>query len=296
MHPAPRRATLVICAPVRLGLAVGVVRQGRHRRPWPPAASSSASAPRPSSRSKPASSSGCGSRTATASRPAGADGTRRHRGQADQPSVGEQHQAADADLQRTTSLLSAMHAAACPRPTPQDEGRSEDAAHLQSEWQDINARLAKLDAEHARRWRRGGDRARSHRQARRHVAAGAPARGRLQGPGRTGLHLNQHAGQDRSRERIEQERDLATQHARLAEAQAAMRESRQNKAAYLAEDAAHACASARPWPRSSASNSPGAPQDRPAPAPDATHRAGGRHRAAGGRAHRGGRGHARRRC
>ena len=47
--------------------------------------------------------------------------------------------------------------------------------------------------------------------------------------------MNQHAGQDRSRERIEMERDLATQRARLSEAAAATREAEQNKAAYRAE-------------------------------------------------------------
>jgi hemolysin D len=47
--------------------------------------------------------------------------------------------------------------------------------------------------------------------------------------------MNQHAGQDRTRERIELERDLALQRARLAEAQAAEAEGRHNKAAYLAE-------------------------------------------------------------
>lgn len=44
-----------------------------------------------------------------------------------------------------------------------------------------------------------------------------------------------HAGQDRMRERVELERDLATQRARLAEAQAALRESENGRAAYLAE-------------------------------------------------------------
>ena len=44
-----------------------------------------------------------------------------------------------------------------------------------------------------------------------------------------------HAGQDRTRERIELERDLATQQARVAEAEAAMAEVAQTKAAYLAE-------------------------------------------------------------
>jgi hemolysin D len=44
-----------------------------------------------------------------------------------------------------------------------------------------------------------------------------------------------HAGQDRMRERIELERDLATQRARLAETQAALAESENARSAYLAE-------------------------------------------------------------
>jgi hemolysin D len=44
-----------------------------------------------------------------------------------------------------------------------------------------------------------------------------------------------HAGQDRTRERIEQERDLAAQRARIREAESAAIESARSKAAYLAE-------------------------------------------------------------
>ena len=44
-----------------------------------------------------------------------------------------------------------------------------------------------------------------------------------------------HAGQDQTRERIELERDLATQLARLKETDAALAESLQAKASYLAE-------------------------------------------------------------
>jgi len=47
--------------------------------------------------------------------------------------------------------------------------------------------------------------------------------------------MNQHAGQDRSRERIELERDLALQRARRLEADAVLAESRQNRTAFLAE-------------------------------------------------------------
>ncbi len=47
--------------------------------------------------------------------------------------------------------------------------------------------------------------------------------------------MNKHATQDRTRERVEMERDLVTQRARLAETQAALAESRQTRSAYLAE-------------------------------------------------------------
>jgi hemolysin D len=47
--------------------------------------------------------------------------------------------------------------------------------------------------------------------------------------------MSSHAGQDRTRERIEQEQDLATQQARLAEANAALRETERTRAAFHAE-------------------------------------------------------------
>jgi hemolysin D len=47
--------------------------------------------------------------------------------------------------------------------------------------------------------------------------------------------MSGHAGQDRMRERIELERDLATQRARLLETQAALAESENARTAYLAE-------------------------------------------------------------
>ncbi len=144
--------------------------------------------------------------------------------QADQSSVQEQLKAADADLRRAQALLGSLGGARLAGSDP----------HLQSEWQDIQARLAKLDAEHARR----SAEAATVREAIAKLDATIPlARQReadVKGLAEQGF-MNQHAGQDRARERIEQERDLSTQHARLAEASAAMREAEQNKAAYLAE-------------------------------------------------------------
>ena len=144
--------------------------------------------------------------------------------QADQSSVQEQIKAADADLRRAKALLGALDAGRIAGGDP----------HLQSEWQDIQARLAKLDAEHSRRQAEAA----TVRETIAKLDATLPiARQReadVKGLAEQGF-MNQHAGQDRTRERIEMERDLATQRARLTEAAAATREAEQNKAAYLAE-------------------------------------------------------------
>ena len=108
------------------------------------------------------------------------------------------------------------------------------AAQLQSEWQDIRAKLAKFDAEANRR------------QA--EIATVQAAIGKLQstlpmaqtreadyknlvGEG----FISSHATQDKTRERVEQERDLGLQRARLGEAQSALAETEHAKAAYRAE-------------------------------------------------------------
>lgn len=107
-------------------------------------------------------------------------------------------------------------------------------ALLQSEWQGISSQLAKLDAEATRR----------HAEAATVQASIAKLQATLpmaqvreadfkrlveQG------YMASHATQDKTRERVEQEQDLATQRARLVEAQAAMRESAQAKAALRAD-------------------------------------------------------------
>jgi hemolysin D len=156
---------------------------------------------------------------------------------ADQASVGEQYQAADAELQRATALLAALRSGRLPAANSAGSPairRSDDVAQLQAEWQDITARLAKLDAEAQRRQAE----AVTVREAIAKLQATLPlAKQReadIKGLAEQGF-MNLHAGQDRSRERIELERDLALQQARLAEAQAAIAESRQNRSAYQAE-------------------------------------------------------------
>ena len=151
---------------------------------------------------------------------------------ADSRSVEEQSQAARMDADRARALLDALASsqgltsATLPDPSAQ--------AQLQAEWSDIGARIARLNAEIVRR------------QA--EIATAREVVTKLQ----TTLPLARqreadfkalteqgfvagHAGQDRARERIEIERDLATQTARLREVEATLAESERGRAAYLAE-------------------------------------------------------------
>ena len=107
-------------------------------------------------------------------------------------------------------------------------------AQLQSEWQDIRAKLAKLDAEATRRQAEFAtvQAAISKLQSTIPMAQTREADYKnLVGEG----FISSHATQDKTRERVELERDLATQRARLQEAQSALAETEHAKAAYRAE-------------------------------------------------------------
>jgi hemolysin D len=149
---------------------------------------------------------------------------------ADQASVQDQLRAAQSEETRSAALLKALSSGT----PPQRLSDSRDQAQLQAEWQDITAKLAKLGAER-------------HRREAEVVTVQATV-GKLEAT----VPLSQqreadfkrlseqgfvagHAGQDRTRERIEQEQDLLTQRAKLGEARAAVAESQQMRAAYLAE-------------------------------------------------------------
>ncbi|HET9976700.1 MAG TPA: HlyD family type I secretion periplasmic adaptor subunit [Burkholderiaceae bacterium] len=147
---------------------------------------------------------------------------------ADQTSVAEQLKAADSELQRTAALLDALSTRRAPRPTPLD------AAQLSAEWQDIAARLAKLDAERVRREAEAATVGEAIAKLEATIPLARQREADVKGLAEQGF-MNHHAGQDRARERIELERDLALQRARRLEAQAALDESRHNRAAFVAE-------------------------------------------------------------
>ena len=112
--------------------------------------------------------------------------------------------------------------------------KADTQAQLAAEWSDITARLARLSAEHQRRQAEAA----TVRAMIAKLEATLPiARQREQDfqALTTQGFMSGHANQDRTRERIELERDLATQQARYQEAQAALREAEQTRSAYLAE-------------------------------------------------------------
>ena len=107
-------------------------------------------------------------------------------------------------------------------------------AQLQSEWQDIQAKLAKLDAEAARRQTEIATVQKTIAKLEATVPMAQTREAdfkRLVGEG----FISSHATQDKTRERVELERDLTVQRARLAEAQSALNETQQTKAAYRSE-------------------------------------------------------------
>ena len=162
---------------------------------------------------------------------------------ADKTSVQETLKSAQAELLCTRILLDALarHTEKAPQlptgdiPSNWDADDIRDAqAQLTAEWSDITAKLAKAQAEIA------------HRQSEiatvRELIAKLEVTLPIARQRETDFNalaeqgdISRHASQDRARERIEMERDLATQRARLQEAEAALRESENNRTAYLAE-------------------------------------------------------------
>jgi len=152
---------------------------------------------------------------------------------ADLKSAQEQLQAMRSEALRSRALLLALQGGTTPRlKSPQDGLQTESL--LLVEWSDICAKRAKLDAEL------------QHREA--ELATAREMLAKLQTTVPLARqresdfkalvdqgYVANHAGQDKTRERIELERDLATQQARVQEAQAALVESRNAKSAYLAE-------------------------------------------------------------
>ena len=152
--------------------------------------------------------------------------------QADGANVQEQLASADSEARRAEVLLRSM--ATLRSPALNGLTLPRDEAQLQAEWADIVARLGRFDAEQARRQAEMA----TVREVIAKLRATLPiARQREADFDRLAEQgfVSAHAGQDRARDRIEQQSDLAAQEARLREAGAALREVAQARAAYMAE-------------------------------------------------------------
>ena len=148
---------------------------------------------------------------------------------ADRLGVDEQRRAATQEAARASALLAALRGGS---PLALQDRSAQ--AQLLAEWADISARQARLEAEQDRREAEIG----TVRELVAKLQATLPLVRQREADFKALTEqgfVAGHAGQDRTRERIETERDLATQMARLKESEAALAESRQTKAAYLAE-------------------------------------------------------------
>lgn len=168
---------------------------------------------------------------------------------ADKTTVDEQLKASLSDVIRSRTLLQALQSPA-PVATPLAQLQSRLAKHipahwtptdrnaaqaqLAAEWSDITAKLAKSGAEIARRQAEIATVREMVAKLETTVPLAKKREDDFKQLADQGF-MASHAGQDRTRERIELERDLATQRARLAEAQATLKESENARMAYLAE-------------------------------------------------------------
>ena len=158
---------------------------------------------------------------------------------ADMASVQEQLKAQASEVMRTTALLQSLSSSSLTEPVLRGAQTDliEDPAtraQLRSEWQDIRARLNKLDADAHRRQMELA----TVRETIAKLEATVPMAQTREADFKQLVfqgYISGHASQDKTRERVELERDLGVQRARLAEVQSSLTESAQARQAYRAE-------------------------------------------------------------
>jgi hemolysin D len=154
---------------------------------------------------------------------------------ADKASVQEQLNAALSEETRTLALLQLLSKEKML--TQVLSGLEPDLAlksQLQAEWQDISAKLSKLDAEATRRQAEIATVKASIAKLEATVPMAQTREADFTKLVDQGF-ISSHATQDKTRERVELERDLTTQRAKLAETEATAHETEQARVAYRAE-------------------------------------------------------------
>jgi hemolysin D len=163
--------------------------------------------------------------------------------QADKTSIDEQLKSAQSEMLRSRVLLKALRdqgrtAPDLPKssiPAGWTEADTEAAkAQLSDEWSDITAKLARAAAEINRRQAEIATVRETVLKLETTVPIAKQREADFKKLADQGF-MSSHANQDRTRERIELERDLSTQRAKLAEAHATLKESENTRAAYIAE-------------------------------------------------------------
>ena len=160
---------------------------------------------------------------------------------ADKTSIDEQLKSAQSELLRTRALSQAIHrpsllpdlGGVLPAGWSESDARAA-RAQLGDEWSDITAKLARTAAEIQRRQAEIV----TVREMIAKLESTLPIARQREADFRQLAEqgfMSAHANQDRTRERIELERDLATPRARLAEAAATLKESEHARTAFLAE-------------------------------------------------------------
>jgi hemolysin D len=160
---------------------------------------------------------------------------------ADKTSIDEQLKSAQSELLRTRALSQVIQRPALlpdlggvlPAGWSESDARAA-RAQLNDEWSDITAKLARAATEIQRREAEIA----TVRQMIAKLETTLPIARQREADFRQLAEqgfMSAHANQDRTRERIELERDLATQRARLAEAAATLKESENARTAFLAE-------------------------------------------------------------
>jgi hemolysin D len=160
--------------------------------------------------------------------------------QADAASVEEQRKNAEAERLRTEALLAETAqkepggSATTERPSMAVQHSRVQDTQLEAERRDIQAKLARMEADIRRREAELATAGAQRAKLQATLPLAQQRERDIQGLSDQGF-MAQHAGQDRVRERVELERDLATAEARLAETQAGLAEGHQTRTAYLAE-------------------------------------------------------------
>ncbi len=154
---------------------------------------------------------------------------------ADGASVAEQMTAVVSEQWRAKALIEALESGRLPTLAgPSVQNALQDGVRLNAEWTEINAKRARLAAELSRRQAE----AVTLRESIKKLDATVPIARQRETDFKTLAaqgFLSDHAGQDRTRERIEMESDLATQHARHNEALAGVKEATHANLAFIAE-------------------------------------------------------------